>query len=65
MIETDEYGPYQITCDYCDKKIEINTDEDWYRMIAELKERKWIIRRVGEAWKHFCDISCFNNFKKK
>jgi Fe2+ or Zn2+ uptake regulation protein len=55
MIEKDyNTKVFTVHCEGCDETEEIDTNDDWQAMIAELKARGWKIVKTKDGWDHYC-----------
>lgn len=50
-------GIAQITCDSCDKGLNITANE-WNEAINEFKDEGWIIRNYVDGWYNYCSEEC-------
>ena len=54
MIDHDKDDDiYEIDCDYCGAEhVSIDAARGWQWMIDQLKKKGWMIRKMGEEWRH-------------
>jgi len=59
-----EDGAFRTHCTRCDTESEwYDTDGDFYEFIEGLKADGWVIRKIGDAWMHYCP-DCWEEVKE-
>jgi hypothetical protein len=53
MMERDKFAnEIEVTCDNCEE-LSLH-GPDWQEAIATIKSEGWLIRKIGDVWKHLC-----------
>lgn len=54
MIEREDFGNFEVTCDKCGESVTIDADGDFSYVISEIKRMGWCVRKVFGKWMHIC-----------